>query len=1183
MKILSLELLRWGPFSDLVLDFSSPARALHVVVGSNEAGKSTTLRAVTNLFFGIPERTTDDHRHEMKHLRIAGRIAAEDGEEVSFVRTKGRKNTLRDREDTPLDEEVLRRLLGRTEREQFETMFGLSHDRLVEGGRALVLGKGDLGESLFGAGLGQTGLSALLRRLDQRAEEIFVPRGRTKKLNHVIDKWKTAKKLQQDLSQPVRAWEDHKKELDAQRERAAQIAAEHDALVREHRRLSRIRRARRPIAERAEILAALEARKDVVLLPETAAEDRRMAEKIIRDAGPREEQLAEDVRRLEAKLASLSVPAALLERGSTIRKVQEDLGSHRKASVDATRLRGELRQIEDEVRVLSAKLGRDPASVTAESALLPAALGTRVTVSIKRRVALDADRRGAEQALLSAEDRLAHEKRRGERLPSPVDVSALARALELARREGDLDKRIRERSRDAEVLGQSVSAKHAALSLYDLPFEKIGALPMPSRETIERFDRLVRAKDEELRQTERALADKRKALGDKQTALRSERRDGEVPTAADVAAARASRDSVWLGLRRALLDASQPQALDLHGAAVGFSSRTNVEAVIDYEASQRRADELADRMFREADRVARVAQLAVEKDALEREITHLDEARASLAAQRDDLLAEWADKWAQSGIAPLSPAEMKDFSSQYERLAEDVARWREAEKSLADDRLRAAEHAEALASLLAPDARPSEGLAALIERARAVCEREERARAERATHERELGQRLLEVEQARAALERHEAALRAWSAAWAEAMAEMRMPASTSPAEAENVLELHGALSAKCQDAEERRRRIAGIERDAQKFAATIAEVVRVAAKDLEGVPVEEAAGALADRFLGAEKDDVERRNVAQQLEDKRRELAETVLRRRSAENELSALRAAARVDSPVDLPLAEERSREVRELRQRLEPLERQLFDFGEGLSIDALVAESQGLSGDEVEGALRAVEEKIKAATEEKARIEQEKGKLEERLASLDGSGRAAEAAEEAETHLAAMSTLVEEYCRARLAHRLLEDEIKQYREKHQGPIVRRASELFERLTLGSFVAIRGDDEGEEGRPILKCVRPSGTLVGVEGLSDGTRDQLFFALRIASLERHFEHNEPIPFVLDDILVNFDDARSRASLSILGELSTRTQVLFFTHHARVADLAREAVPASMLCLHDLDRLGGKARVPKAS
>jgi len=77
---------------------------------------------------------------------------------------------------------------------------------------------------------------------------------------------------------------------------------------------------------------------------------------------------------------------------------------------------------------------------------------------------------------------------------------------------------------------------------------------------------------------------------------------------------------------------------------------------------------------------------------------------------------------------------------------------------------------------------------------------------------------------------------------------------------------------------------------------------------------------------------------------------------------------------------------------------------------------------------------------------------------------------------------------------------------------------------------------------------------------LSDGTRDQLYLALRIASIERHLDVGEPMPFILDDILVHFDDERAKLALELLGELGERTQVLFFTHHARLRDLAREVL-----------------------
>jgi uncharacterized protein YhaN len=80
----------------------------------------------------------------------------------------------------------------------------------------------------------------------------------------------------------------------------------------------------------------------------------------------------------------------------------------------------------------------------------------------------------------------------------------------------------------------------------------------------------------------------------------------------------------------------------------------------------------------------------------------------------------------------------------------------------------------------------------------------------------------------------------------------------------------------------------------------------------------------------------------------------------------------------------------------------------------------------------------------------------------------------------------------------------------------------------------------------------------VGVEGMSDGTRDQLYLALRLATLEQYLANHEPLPFIVDDILIQFDDQRAEAALQVLAELSAKTQVLFFTHHWRLVELAKK-------------------------
>ena len=77
--------------------------------------------------------------------------------------------------------------------------------------------------------------------------------------------------------------------------------------------------------------------------------------------------------------------------------------------------------------------------------------------------------------------------------------------------------------------------------------------------------------------------------------------------------------------------------------------------------------------------------------------------------------------------------------------------------------------------------------------------------------------------------------------------------------------------------------------------------------------------------------------------------------------------------------------------------------------------------------------------------------------------------------------------------------------------------------------------EDSGEQ---VLEGVRPDGRTVLPGGMSEGACDQLYLALRLASLENWLDRNEPLPLIVDDILVSFDNARAAATLQVLAELS---------------------------------------------
>ena len=161
-------------------------------------------------------------------------------------------------------------------------------------------------------------------------------------------------------------------------------------------------------------------------------------------------------------------------------------------------------------------------------------------------------------------------------------------------------------------------------------------------------------------------------------------------------------------------------------------------------------------------------------------------------------------------------------------------------------------------------------------------------------------------------------------------------------------------------------------------------------------------------------------------------------------------------------------------------------------------------------------------------------------------------------------------EHYIRLKLASAVLHGAIERYREKNQGPILSRATELFAHMTLGAFEGLRLEFD-EHGEGFLVGVRPGGReIVRVEGMSEGTADQLYLAVRLASLEAYLAKNDPMPFVVDDILIKFDDDRAAATLRVLAQLSGRTQVIFFTHHRHLVDLAEKELDKERLFTHTL-------------
>ncbi len=143
MKLMTLNLKAVGPFTDVVLDLSGGEQGLHLIYGPNEAGKTSTLRALSHLLFGFPHLSADNFVHPNDQLRIGGRLRHSGGEELEIIRRRGNRNTLRGPDDsTVVADECLARFLSGMNQETFETLFGIDHERLTQAGEEIRTGQG---------------------------------------------------------------------------------------------------------------------------------------------------------------------------------------------------------------------------------------------------------------------------------------------------------------------------------------------------------------------------------------------------------------------------------------------------------------------------------------------------------------------------------------------------------------------------------------------------------------------------------------------------------------------------------------------------------------------------------------------------------------------------------------------------------------------------------------------------------------------------------------------------------------------------------------------------------------------------------------------------------------------------------------------------------------------------------
>ncbi len=295
-----------------------------------------------------------------------------------------------------------------------------------------------------------------------------------------------------------------------------------------------------------------------------------------------------------------------------------------------------------------------------------------------------------------------------------------------------------------------------------------------------------------------------------------------------------------------------------------------------------------------------------------------------------------------------------------------------------------------------------------------------------------------------------------------------------------------------------------------------------------------------------------ERESVNEKIHRAQREQQQTLTRLHELQRRRQSILTVANAVDDADL-------RQMKLQRGRYDELKKQLGEVaGE---VRKLLAADRGgdLTPEMYTGGLESLQQRQQAGREELARNEDRLKELLERRAKVGEQLRALNADRQldlARLELGVLETKLAEGVRQwkiiSAITALLRQVYKRYEKERQPETLKEASQHLARMTCGKYTRIWTPLDED----VLVVEASDGRSWTVDQMSRGTREQLFLALRLALVSGYARRGIRMPLVLDDVLVNFDEERTKAAAEVLVEFAqSGHQMLVFTCHQHVMAL----------------------------
>ena len=1155
MKINHLHLKAFGHFTDFPLKFDQN-KNFHLLYGPNEAGKSTILRSVTNYLYGFPQVTQDAFLHKYSQLRIEGELEKNNGEKLSFSRRKGRTKTALDENNNPIEEKNILTFLNGLSESQFTNMFAMDHVRLRTGGESLIQSDGNVGQSLFSAASGINVLRDVLGELDSKASDLYQKNRKNSKVNVELKAEKEISKTIADNQMKIQDWKDIERNYNDGKKAINEIKETISRLRLQQLKLERLKQTLPKIAVRNELIEKCNEFTNVPDLPEQAEETRKETEQKINSEITKKKEAEEEINVINNQLETIVIPNGMLEQAALIEDLFRNISSYQQNVELLPQLQAKYEQLEHNISTIIKELG-------GEIEQLDDVERYRITAEKKNTINELAEvKRMIEQDLKNVNNEVNDITRELESLHNELiqytdimDAERLETVIDKVKSEGKVESVLMEKQSEQQQLEKQLISLLRSIPLFQGTSEELLLLKVPTlKETIKKFDKEFDQITNVIHKLKENIDGEKRTIQENESKIRELESLYDIPTISELEKSRKHREKGWLVIRKKLITGDYDDK-----EVTTFAADLPMEMA--FEKSINESDAISDKMRIEAEKVGTKNKLLADIETSKRLIANYEIELKATTEKLNNWEVEWRSHWKQANINPLSPEEMLEWLDKYESFLE-LNDHKNKILSQIESQTNKVEHFKSLLkntlSTFGQDTK-STSLEELLQQAETL-RKSLVDNKNKYTNLIEAKQRLEEKLQ-KSIIEQKELeqSLSKWKENWEEVVQAFPISNLTSPNVVKALLEKYELCVKSYDDWKATTKQWDMVKERITDFEESVRSLEQQVVTNFVPNAYDLAVTELYQALKQANKDQGTITTLQTQLVQAKEKVKKAEKEIEEATTSLYQLLKQACCESLEELQKVESDYKQKCELTNRITGLEEQIIELGNGRTLEELIQEAEEADKDTIDVDLEQIKDQLNELDSERSNMEQNYGVVKnDYLEKIKGtSDISVKATEDKQSKLATIVKYTEEYITYKLASLILQKGIEHYRENNQSPIMNRASEIFHQLTLGHYEKLTIEyDEKDEAR--IMGVRNKDELVDVSGMSDGTTDQLFLSLRIAAIEKYASENDPIPFIVDDILVHFDDERSKETLKVLLELSTKTQIIFFTHHYRIVELMEQ-------------------------